>query len=96
MCVKKRLYGHERDTTPKLNAIRDELAVFTDVISPRPYTIEALQQVLSCADSKHPGAFFEQPTLLNIMKQAGYDKINGNPRNQYTSSCRQEQLSCRR
>jgi heptose-I-phosphate ethanolaminephosphotransferase len=67
------LYGYERDTTPKLNAIRDELVVFNDVISPRPYTIEALQQVLSFADSKHPDAFFDQPTLLNIMKQAGYD-----------------------
>ena len=67
------LYGYGRDTTPQLNAIRDELVVFNDVISPRPYTIEALQQVLSFADSKRPEAFFEQPTLLNIMKQAGYE-----------------------
>lgn len=67
------LYGYPRATTPRLDAIRDELVVFNDVVSPRPYTIEALQQVLSFADSKNPEAFFTQPTLLNMMKQAGYE-----------------------
>ncbi len=67
------LYGYPRATTPRLDAIRDELTVFNDVITPRPYTIEALQQVLSFADEKHPKAFFDQPTLLNMMKQAGYE-----------------------
>ena len=67
------LYGYPRATTPRLDAIRDELTVFNDVITPRPYTIEALQQVLSFADEKHPNAFFDQPTLLNMMKQAGYE-----------------------
>ena len=51
-------YGYERDTTPKLNAIRDELVVFNDVVSPRPYTIETLQQVLSFADSRQLDVFF--------------------------------------
>ena len=67
------LYGYPRPTTPRLDALRDELIVFNDVITPRPYTIEALQQALSFADEKHPNAFFDQPTLLNMMKQAGYD-----------------------
>lgn len=67
------LYGYPRPTTPQLDAMRDELVVFNNVITPRPYTIEALQQVLSFADSEHPQAFFERPTLLNMMKQAGYE-----------------------
>lgn len=66
------LYGYPRATTPQLDAIRDELTVFNNVITPRPYTIEALQQVLSFSDQKHPNAFFNQPTLLNMMKQASY------------------------
>lgn len=67
------LYGYSRKTTPRLDALRDELFVFDDVVTPRPYTIEALQQVLSFADSKHPEDFFLKPTLLNMMKQAGYE-----------------------
>ncbi|MFT7299798.1 MAG: heptose-I-phosphate ethanolaminephosphotransferase [Porticoccus sp.] len=67
------LYVHPRATTPQLDAMRDELTVFNDVVTTRPYTIEVLQQVLSFADSKHPEAFFTQPTLINMMKQAGYD-----------------------
>lgn len=69
------LYGYERPTTPNLDALNaeGELLVFNDVVTPRPYTIEALQQILSFADSKHPEKFFTQPTLINMMKQAGYD-----------------------
>lgn len=69
------LYGYDRATTPHLDALRarDELLVFNDVVTPRPYTIEALQQILSFADSQHPERFFTEPTLLNMMKQAGYD-----------------------
>ena len=69
------LYGYDRPTTPNLDALnkKGELAVFNDVVTPRPYTIEALQQVLSFADSKNPERFFSEPTVLNMMKQAGYD-----------------------
>ncbi len=67
------LYGYPRPTTPNLDALRDELVVFKDVISPRPYTIEALQQVLSFADTQDLNAFFDQPNLLNMLKRAGYE-----------------------
>ena len=67
------LYGYPRKTTPKLDELREELYVFNDVITPRPYTIEALQQVLSFADPRNPEDFLLKPTLLNMMKQAGYD-----------------------
>jgi len=69
------LYGYGRPTTPRLDALREqgELLVYKDVVTPRPYTIEALQQILSFADSRHPERFFSEPTLINMMKQAGYD-----------------------
>lgn len=66
------LYGYGRKTTPHLDAIRDELAVFDNVVSPRPYTIEVLQQVLTFADQEHPDRYLTTPSLLNMMKQAGY------------------------
>ncbi len=66
------LYGYQRETTPNLNKIRNELTVFKKVVSPRPYTIEALEQVLTFADQEHPELVMTKPSLMNMMKQAGY------------------------
>ena len=66
------LYGYPRATTPKLDAIRDQLQVFDNVVTPRPYTIEALQQVLTFADEQNPDAYLTTPSIINLMKQAGY------------------------
>jgi heptose-I-phosphate ethanolaminephosphotransferase len=66
------LYGYGRPTTPRLDALRPELTVFNQVVSPRPYTIEVLQQVLTFADQENPDLYLTQPSLMNLMKQAGY------------------------
>nr|WP_229731959.1 phosphoethanolamine transferase CptA [Pseudomonas sp. N040] len=66
------LYGYPRATTPRLDALREQLAVFDNVVTPRPYTIEALQQVLTFADEEHPDAYLTSPSIINLMKQAGY------------------------
>lgn len=66
------LYGYTRPTTPLLEAKKDDLLVFNNVFSPRPYTIEVLQQALTFADEENPNLYLSKPNLLNIMKQAGY------------------------
>lgn len=66
------LYGYTRNTNPQLNAIKDQLIAFNNVFSPRPFTIEALEQALTFADQKNPDLYLTKPNLLNIMKQAGY------------------------
>lgn len=66
------LYGYGRDTTPKLESIRDQLTVFKHVFSPRPYTIEVLQQALTFGDQHHPDLYLTDANILNVMKQAGY------------------------
>lgn len=66
------LYGYRRPTTPELDGLREQLDVFDNVVTPRPYTIEALQQVLTFADQQNPDAYLNTPSLLNLMKQAGY------------------------
>ncbi len=66
------LYGYKRPTTPNLNAMKNDLWVFDNVYAPRPYTIETLEQVLTFADEKNPDLYLEKPTLMNMMKQAGY------------------------
>jgi heptose-I-phosphate ethanolaminephosphotransferase len=66
------LYNYSRETTPNLTAMKKELLVFDNIYSPRPYTIETLEQVLTFADQKHPDLYLKKPTLINMMKQAGY------------------------
>lgn len=66
------LYGYPRQTSPRLESMRDQLAVFNRVVASRPYTIETLQQALTFADQEHPDLHLTQPSLMNIMKQAGY------------------------
>lgn len=66
------LYGYSRQTTPRLDAIRDELDVFENVVTPRPYTIEALTEILSFADQENPDLYLTKPSLMNMMRQAGY------------------------
>ena len=69
------LYGYSRVTTPRLDALREQLQIFDNVITPRPYTIEALQQVLTFADEQKPDAYLTTPSIINMMKQAGYKTI---------------------
>lgn len=66
------LYGYPRETTPELDKLKDQLSVFDNVITPRPYTIEALQQVLTFADEENPDLYLSTPSLVSMMKQAGY------------------------
>ena len=69
------LYGYNRDTTPNLDALAasdKRLTVFRDVVSPRPYTIEVMQQILTFGNEQHPDRFLTDPSLINLMKQAGY------------------------
>lgn len=66
------LYGYSRPTTPNLDQLRGQLQVFDQVIAPRPYTIETLEQILTFADEEHPDLYLSTPTLVSVMKQAGY------------------------
>lgn len=69
------LYGYPRDTTPALNALHKtdpQLTVFNNVVTSRPYTIEILQQALTFANEKNPDLYLTKPSLMNMMKQAGY------------------------
>ena len=69
------LYGYPRETTPQLDALHKtdpNLTVFNNVVTSRPYTIEILQQALTFANEKQPDLYLTRPSLMNMMKQAGY------------------------
>lgn len=66
------LYGYNRETTPYLEALRNELYIFTDVISPRAHTVESLDRILTFSDYNSP--FKKQnASLVQLANQAGYE-----------------------
>lgn len=65
------LYGYHRDTTPSLSAMRDELAVFTDVISPATHTVPSLKRALRFSDiPREEGAYI--PSIIDVLNSSGY------------------------
>ncbi|MGK5052218.1 phosphoethanolamine transferase [Janthinobacterium sp. RB2P8] len=66
------LYGYPRATTPRLDAMRSELLVFNDVISPASSTVESMMTMLTPADIGNPDAWMSKPNLLMLAEAAGY------------------------
>ena len=66
------LYGYPRNTTPKLDALRKEIVVFRDVISPAAFTQDALKMLLTPATIEHPDRWQTYPDVLMVAKSEGY------------------------
>ncbi|MDN2710209.1 phosphoethanolamine transferase [Janthinobacterium sp. SUN118] len=66
------LYGYPRATTPQLDAMRSQLLVFNDVISPASSTVESMMTMLTPADIGNPTAWMAKPNLLMLAEAAGY------------------------
>jgi heptose-I-phosphate ethanolaminephosphotransferase len=65
------LYGYERETTPNLSKIKDELVVFNDVISPHTHTIASLEKMLTLGDYEHPDKKY-LGNVIDIISQADF------------------------
>ncbi|MCB9365408.1 MAG: sulfatase-like hydrolase/transferase [Flavobacteriales bacterium] len=65
------LYGYERETTPNLSKIKDELVVFNDVISPHTHTIASLEKMLTLGDYEHPDKKY-LGNVIDIISQVGF------------------------
>lgn len=66
------LYGYPRRTTPQLDAMRDQLVVFKDVVSSEPATMTSLMKMLTPASLNDPDAWNKKPDLLMLAEEAGY------------------------
>lgn len=66
------LYGYPRNTTPKLEQMRDDLIVFDDVITPTAHTIPAVMGAL-CSEKLKAGEInCNAATMIDIARGAGY------------------------
>ncbi len=66
------LYGYERETSPGLQAIQDELYIFNDVISSHSGTIASIRDMLTFCSHDNLINYPQQGTLIQYLKKAGF------------------------
>ena len=66
------LYGYKRDTTPRLDDMKDELIVFDNVYSPHAATLMSLTKVLSFANRGAEQLAFVRGSIVDYFKAAGF------------------------
>lgn len=64
------IYGYPRKTTPLLEAVKDKLFVFTDVIAGFPHTIGSMSFMLTTEDTQNLQDY--RYTLFDVFKAAGF------------------------
>jgi len=69
------LYGYQRETNPRLNAIKDDLYIFRDAVSPATATVEVMKYILTLAEHQHPEYFLQKRSIVNLFNDAGYDTV---------------------
>jgi len=66
------LYEYGRNTNPELSAIKDELLVYNDVISPHSHTKLSLEKMLSFGNHVDMKPFYDEGTIIELFKAAGF------------------------
>lgn len=66
------LYGYERDTTPMINSMKENLLVFQNITAAGPITIPAFERMMTQASKKYPDLWKKTPSIVQLAKQAGY------------------------
>ncbi len=64
------LYGYHRKTSPKMD--KENLVVYTDMVSPANQTVNSLRRVFSEAEGKNDTLYFAKPSIITVFNEAGY------------------------
>ncbi len=67
------LYGYHRATTPLMDSLNNELAVYIDVTTPENHTIAAMQKILTFANHDNPEYYRQKPSIVEIFNTAGFE-----------------------
>lgn len=67
------LYGYFRETTPLMDARKEELEIYTDVVTPDTHTIGVMRKVLTFANHEHPEYFMQKPSIVEMFNSAGFE-----------------------
>ena len=66
------IYGYYRETTPGLNAIKDQLLIYNDAISPHAYSVGALTKILTLGNYESPKNI-SVGSIIQLLNSAGFD-----------------------
>lgn len=66
------LFGYQRETTPKLQAIRDRLILFPDTVSSFGSTLGEIIRMLTSANHSDDEDWQKEPDVLLLARAAGY------------------------
>lgn len=66
------LYGYKRKTTPKLDALADEMLVFRDAVSSWGSSNREVTRIFSVADHVDEKNWSKEPDVIGLAKAAGY------------------------
>ena len=68
-------YGYPLENTPKLDSLITEgsMIAYSNVISPAAGTVESLTKVLTYLSLESQGAWYDYPSLTNVLARSGYD-----------------------
>lgn len=65
------IYGYDRATNPRLEAEKDELVIFADVISPSTYTTPSLEKALTFSNYEDSTAI-DKGSLIQLFNSVGF------------------------
>jgi len=63
-------YGYNRKTTPLLN--KENLIIYTDVVSPANQTLNSLKRVFTLAEGTDETPYWKYPSFIKIFKELNY------------------------
>lgn len=66
------IYGYDRDTTPQLTKLKDELLIYQDVISPFTHTLPSLRTALTLLQQESKLKLYQTHSLIDFARAAGY------------------------
>ena len=66
----QQIYGYQRKTTPLI--AKENLIIYTDLISPANQTVNALRRIFSQAEGTNDTLYFAKPSIITAFKEAGY------------------------
>lgn len=66
------LYGYDKNTTPFLDSIKDELYVFNNVDSPHVYTNISMEKMITFSDNYNKLKGYEAGDLIRFFQDAGF------------------------
>ncbi len=66
------VYGYNRETTPFLRSIADDLYIFSDINSAAVYTNASVEKMITFADNHNDMQGYESGDLIRFFKDAGF------------------------